>query len=180
MASNAPLMELIAVNAAAPSAVHIGPVFQEVQMSEFATRATLDRIAVVVVNPTRVGDTGQSGPRQSIDRGFGLPTGLYVATIALYLGFLAVMAGAFANPSLALPMTVIVFLVAVAFAVPAIWVRMRPENTQKAPTYGNFRSRGIETGSGHLDSRSAAVQVMIMPLLIFVWGLCVAVIAALT
>lgn len=149
-------------------------------MSEFATRATLDRIAVVVAEPTGAHEAGQSGPRQSIDRGFGLPTGLYVTTIALYLGFLAVMTSAFANPSLALPMTVIVFLVTAAFAVPAIWVRMRPENTQKAASYGNFRSRGIETGSGHLDSRSAAVQVLIMPLLIFFWGVSVAVIAALT
>lgn len=149
-------------------------------MSEFVTRAALERVADVVARPTGVDAVEQSAPRQSIDRGFGLPTGLYVATIALYFGFLGIMTTAFANPSLALPMIVIVVLVAAAFALPALWVRMQPDNPQKTPTYGNFRSRGIATGSGHLDSRSAAVQVVIMPLLIFFWGICVAVIAALT
>lgn len=55
-----------------------------------------------------------------------------------------------------------------------------PENRQRALTWGQFRNRGIETATGHLTSRAAAVQVLILPVLIFLWGVSIAVIAALT
>ena len=46
------------------------------------------------------------------DRNFGLPTALYGATIACYLGFLVIVGSAFANPVLAIPMAVIAAIVA--------------------------------------------------------------------
>ena len=145
-------------------------------MSEFVTREEILVVASVRQSP------GEEHPvvRDSIDRSFELPTGLYAATVGIYLAFLAVMSTCFMNPSLAIPMAVIVLLIVAAFAVPTLWVRMSPENRKLPLTWGNLRGRGIETGSGHLDGGAAVVQVLILPVLILFWGLSVAVIYAFT
>jgi hypothetical protein len=111
------------------------------------------------------------------DRNFGLPTALYGATIACYLGFLVIVGTAFANPLLALPMAVIGLLVVAAFGVPAIWTRLK--GNESAPeTLGEFETRGIMTNTGRLSAGEATAQVLILPVLLVVWGLAVAVIAA--
>ena len=66
------------------------------------------------------------------------------------------------------------------FGTPALWVRMNPEQRQRAMTWGQFRHRGIRTATGHLAAGAATVQVLILPVLIFVWAIAVAVIAAAT
>lgn len=111
------------------------------------------------------------------DRNFGLPSALYGATIACYLGFLVIVGTAFANPVLAIPMAIIVLLIAAAFGVPAIWTRLR-DNRSEAATLGEFEARGIMTNTGRLAPRDAAIQVLILPVLLVCWGLAVAVIAA--
>lgn len=118
--------------------------------------------------------------RTKVDRTFGLPTGLYVATVAAYLGFLGVMALAFMNPGLAIPMVIFAGFIIAGFGVPALWTRMNPVNDSRALSWGQFLHRGIETHTGRLTSKEATVQVLILPVLIFVWGVAVAVIAALT
>jgi hypothetical protein len=140
-------------------------------MTEFATREALARIADVVGAPG-------AAVRSEIDRSFELPAGLYIATVGSYLGFLGVMAGAFLNPGLAIPMTIFAFFIVAGFGVPTLWVRMNPAHGRQALTWSRFRSRGIQTATGPLDGASAAVQVLILPVLILFWGLCVAVIAA--
>lgn len=142
-------------------------------MTEFTTRHDLARVADVVAEPGK-------RPPTTVDRGFELPTGLYVATVAAYLGFLAVMASAFMNPGLVLPMVIFALFIVAAFGTPMLWVRMNPANSQQALTWGQFRNRGIQTATGHLDGGAAAVQVLILPVLILGWGVAVAVIAALT
>ena len=111
------------------------------------------------------------------DRNFGLPTALYGATIGCYLGFLVIVGSAFANPVLAIPMAIIVLLIVAAFGVPAIWTRLR-DNSSEPETLGEFETRGIMTNTGRLAPRDAAIQVLILPVLLVVWGLAVAVIAA--
>lgn len=111
------------------------------------------------------------------DRNFGLPTALYGTTIACYLGFLAIVGTAFANPLLAIPMAVIVLLVVAAFGVPAIWTRLK-DNASEPETLGEFETRGIMTNTGRLAPRDAAIQVLILPVLLVCWGIAVAVIAA--
>jgi hypothetical protein len=111
------------------------------------------------------------------DRNFGLPTALFGASIACYLGFLLIVGSAFANPVLAIPMAVIVLLMAAGFGVPAIWTRLAG-NTSAAQTLGEFEARGIMTNTGRLAPRDATIQVLILPVLLVVWGLAVAVIAA--
>lgn len=111
------------------------------------------------------------------DRNFGLPTALYGATIACYLGFLAIVGTVFANPVLALPLAIIVLLIVAAFGVPAVWSRLR-ENPSAPQTLGEFETQGIMTNTGRLSAGEATIQVLILPVLLVIWGVAVAVIAA--
>lgn len=111
------------------------------------------------------------------DRNFGLPTALYGATIACYLGFLAIVGTVFANPVLALPLAIIVLLIVAAFGVPAVWSRLR-ENPSAPQTLGEFKTQGIMTNTGRLSAGEATIQVLILPVLLVIWGVAVAVIAA--
>jgi Flp pilus assembly protein TadB len=115
-----------------------------------------------------------------VDRSFGLPTGLYVATVAAYMGFIGVMALALMNPGLVIPMAIFALFVVAGFGVPTVWVRMNPANDSRALTFDQFRHRGIETLTGRLSAGQASVQVLILPVLILVWGLTCSVIIALT
>ena len=114
----------------------------------------------------------------SVDRTFQLPAALYGVTVACYLGFLAVTAMAFGNPGLIIPMVIIGFITIAGFGVPAIWAWMKPEHKQRALDLDNFAGRGIMTHTGRLKPRDAATQVLILPVLVFLWGLAVVTIAA--
>lgn len=111
------------------------------------------------------------------DRNFGLPKALYGATVACYLGFLAVVGSAFASPGLAIPMAIFVVFIFAGFGVPALWTRLAG-NTSTAQTMGEFGLKGIMTATGRLAPRDATIQMLILPVLLVVWGLAVAVIAA--
>jgi hypothetical protein len=138
-------------------------------MTKFGSREALAQVATITDAPH---------VRADIDRSFELPTGLYVATVALYLAFIGLMAVAFMNPQLVLPMVIFAVFIVAAFGTPALWARMRPETRQRALSYGLFRNRGIYTATGHLPAGAATVQVLVLPVLIFLWGIAVAIIAA--
>lgn len=111
------------------------------------------------------------------DRNFGLPKALYGATVAGYLGFLLVVGSAFANPQMAIPLAIFVVFIIAGFGVPAVWTRLAG-NTSEPQTMGEFGLKGIMTSTGRLAARDATIQVLILPALLVVWGLAVAVIAA--
>ena len=113
------------------------------------------------------------------DRTFELPAGLYVATVALFLGFIGVMTLGFANPEMVLPAAIFVLFVVAGFGVPAIWTRLAPATPSKAMSWQRFRQNGIVTANGRAGARDATVQVLILPALIFTWGVIVVAIAAL-
>lgn len=144
-------------------------------MSEFVTRDVLRTAAVIVPAPAAATQV-----RAEIDRTFELPTGLYVATAGLYLGFIGVMAATFGNAGLAIPLVIFAFFIVAAFGTPALWAWMNPAKTRGALTYGQLRNRGIVTATGRLGAGAAAAQVLVLPILIFAWGVAIAVIAALT
>ncbi len=125
-----------------------------------------------IVAPDRI------GVRKSIDRSFELPTWLYGVTVGAYLAFLAVLAAAFQTRDLILPMAIFVIYIGMAFGVPAMWTRMSPENKSRALDPGRFASCGIETHTGLLSARNATIQVLILPVLILMWAVIVAIIAA--
>jgi hypothetical protein len=139
-------------------------------MAEHISQQDLARIATITDAPvvTRV------------DRTFGLPIGLYVATVGAYLAFLTLMATMLGNPGLAIPLVICALSVVAGFGVPTLWARMNPENDSKPLTMGQFQHRGVDILTGHLTASEAAVQVLILPVLILAWGIACAVIIALT
>lgn len=139
-------------------------------MSQRYSTQELAQRAVVVDAPART----------RVDRNFGLPTGLYVATVALYLGFIAIMAGLFLNPELAIPMVIFAGFIVIAFGLAGSWATMKPDNSTRPLTWGQMAGQGIDTLSGRLSANEAAVQVLMLPVLIVGWGLAIAVIVALT
>lgn len=147
-------------------------------MTEFITREALVQVAIVT-EAAQLAPDRREIVRSEIDRSFELPTGLYLATAAFYLGFVAVMGLSFMNPGLVLPMVIFALFIVAGFGTPALWARMNPAKSGRALTWGQFRHRGIMTATGRLGAGAAAVQVLILPVLIFAWGVAIATIAAL-
>ena len=129
---------------------------------------------------TQLASVSDAPARTRVNRTFGLPTGLYAVTVACYLAFLAVMSVLFMNGGLAIPMAVMIGFVIAAFGVCALWPSMNPDSDSSALTWGQLAARGVQTLSGPLTAGEAAIQVLILPVLIVVWGLAIAVIVALT
>ena len=114
----------------------------------------------------------------TVDRNFQLPTALFALTALGYLGFLGLTATAFGNPELILPMAIIVTFLAMAFGVPAVWVRMKPRTSQRLLSWSRFVAKGVQTYTGHVTAGQASVQVLILPALVFLWGVAIVTIAA--
>jgi hypothetical protein len=114
-----------------------------------------------------------------VDRSFELPAALYGATVACYLAFLGVLGVGLASPGLAIPMTIFVLFIFAGFGVPALWMRMGPDNPLRLKRWGSFRREGIATLTGPMSWRDATVQVLILPVLILLWAISVVTIAAL-
>lgn len=137
-------------------------------MSKHLASAELQQIATATAAPVRT----------RTDRSFGLPSGLYFATVGPYLVFIGIMALAFHNPELTIPLVVIAGSIIFGFGVNRAWAKMKPENDSAPLSWGQFSGRGIQTLSGHLTASEASIQVLILPVLIVCWGLAIAVIAA--
>ena len=120
----------------------------------------------------------QPNIRQDVDRSFEMPTALYGATVALYLGFIAILGLGLSTPELALPMAIFAIFIVGLFGAPALWLRAGANAPEvKAKSVGALMRQGIMTNTGLLKGRDAAVQMMILPVLIVVWAMTVLVIA---
>ena len=114
----------------------------------------------------------------AVDRNFELPAGLYVAMAVLFFAAAGVMAFGFAAPMMVVPTGIIAVFIAMFFATPAMWMRMKPEHPQRLTSWSRFRRQGIMTAYGHSMAGAATIQVLILPALIFLWGIAVVTIAA--
>lgn len=112
------------------------------------------------------------------DRGFELPSVLYKATVACYLGFLAVMSLGLGNPGLVIPMAIFAFFIVAGFSLPLIWTRLAPETGSKAMSWARLTREGVATYTGRVAARDVAVQMLILPVLILLWGVTTIIIAA--
>jgi hypothetical protein len=108
---------------------------------------------------------------------FDLPPVLHGLTVACYFGFLGVMAATLGNPEMILPFVVFFLFVTAAFTVPALWARIAPPDG-RAQSWVDFRREGIQCETGHMTSRAAIGQVLILPVLILLWAVIVSVIVA--
>lgn len=114
----------------------------------------------------------------TVDRTFELPRSLYGITVAMYLGFLAVMAMGFRSPEMILPMAAFVISIVAGFSIPTIWAKLNPPTESKDMSWSRFSIEGIQTAYGKTAARDASVQVLILPVLIFLWGIAAVTIAA--
>jgi hypothetical protein len=115
----------------------------------------------------------------AVDRRFELPTALYGATAALYLGFILMLGVTFANPELNILVPIFALVVFAGFGIPAIWATMKPEKDQRATAWSRFKAEGVMTLTGRTSASAATVQVLILPALIFAWGVAIVAITAL-
>ena len=141
-------------------------------MAERQTRELIAEQAIIHDAPVLRAPT-------TVDRSFELPAALYGLTAAGYLGFVGLTALAFGNPKLILPFAIIAVFIAMFFGVNAMWMRMKPEHPQRLTSWSRFRQHGIMTAYGRSTAGAATVQVLILPALIFLWGIAVVTIAAL-
>ncbi|MBY6218262.1 hypothetical protein [Qipengyuania aquimaris] len=139
-------------------------------MSKLLTRELIAEQAAIVEAPRK---------RHEVDRTFELPKGLYAATVALYLGFLAIMATGMSSPGLIIPMAIFTVFIVAGFGIPAIWTRLAPQSASKQMSFAQLRRDGISTLTGRLPAKDAAVQMLILPVIIFCWGIATITIAAL-
>ena len=114
----------------------------------------------------------------TVDRNFELPARLYAAMAALFFAAAGVMAFGFASPGMVVPTGIIAVFIAMYFAVPAMWMRMKPEQPQRLTTWARFQRDGIMTTYGRTTARDATIQVLILPVLLLCWGIAVVTIAA--
>lgn len=112
-----------------------------------------------------------------VDRNFEMPVAFYGATVGLYFAFLGIMFAGLATPGLIIPMAIFAVFIAGMFGVPAIWTRLKDNDTSPM-TVGQFQQNGIMTHTGRLAPRDAAVQMLILPVLIVLWGCAAVAIAA--
>lgn len=147
-------------------------------MAERITRQ--DIAAQALVHTTLPGALQEHAAAQPpVDRTFELPGGLYQTLVALLLGFVAVMGLGFGNLEMAIPLVIFAFFILAGFALPKIWAELAPESGRRAKSWTRFQSEGIMTATGRTSARDASVQVLLLPGLVFAWGLIAVVIAAL-
>lgn len=112
------------------------------------------------------------------DQTFELPGGIYAAMASMFAGFIAVLSLAFRG-HMAVSYGVIFAFIAAYFAIPAIFPLMKPADSRsKALSWAMFRYKGITTATGRTSAREATVLVLLLPFLIFCFGVAVATIAA--
>ena len=140
-------------------------------MSRSFTRDQLAPHARIVTPPV---------PRETVvDRTFELPRRLYAATVALYLGFVGVLGLGFSTPEMAIPVAIFALFIVAGFGVPAVWTRLAPGHASRPLGWSRFAGEGLVTLTGRMTARDATAQMLILPVLIFLWAVTVLVIAAL-
>lgn len=110
--------------------------------------------------------------RACTDQTFELPGGLYAAMAAMFTGFVAVLAMVLHGGHLVVAFGVIFAFIAAYFAVPWMFPRAAGKS---ALSWDEFSDRGIMTATGHSTAREATILVLLLPGLIFCFGLAVAI-----
>ena len=117
--------------------------------------------------------------RACTDQSFELPTGLYIAMVAMFAGFLTVLGLGFRGGHMAVVYGVIFAFITAFFAIPTVFTSLAPDG-KKAMSWSAFRIRGIQTATGRSSAVEATVLVLLLPFLIFCFGTAVAFIAMIT
>lgn len=109
-----------------------------------------------------------------------MPPGIYLSMGLCFAVAITVLASAFQS-GIRVPYGIIVAFLVAFFAVPTIFVRTsraRGGNV-KALGWFEFLDKGIVTATGRTSAGGATTLVLILPVLILLWAIAVATIAAL-
>lgn len=118
-------------------------------------------------------------PRACTDQSFELPGGIYAAMIAMFGGFIAVLALAFRGGHMGVAYGVIFAFLAAFFAIPAVFPQMgAADGRGKALTWAMFRYKGVDTATGRTSAKEATVLVLLLPSLVLCFAIAIATIAA--
>lgn len=120
-----------------------------------------------------------NAPRHCTDRNFGLPPALHAGFFGLFMAYFVVMAFGFPHPEMVVPMAIFLFFTAAFYVVPMAWAVMKPDHADRAMRMDELMGQGIDTLTGRTSGGAAVTQVLVLPILIFGWGLAVVTIAAL-
>jgi hypothetical protein len=121
---------------------------------------------------------GAPNARACDDQTFEFPTGLYVAMIALFTGFVLVMSLAFSG-HMGVIFGAIFALVAAFFTIPIMFASIARDSRTRALPWHEYLDRGIDTETGRTSPGSATILLLTLPVLIFTFAVAIAVIAAL-
>ncbi|MBO9579891.1 MAG: hypothetical protein J7498_03275 [Sphingobium sp.] len=116
--------------------------------------------------------------RGEYGRTFDLHPALFALTFGAYIAYIAIMAAAFADADMAIPVAIFVIFVVAGFGTPALWAKVAAPAPGKPPVWATFIREGFECLTGHVSAEGAMVQVLIMPAMLLFWGTAVAIIAA--
>jgi len=117
--------------------------------------------------------------RNRADRVFDLHPALHVALFGGFAAFLAILAAGLMTRELIIPMAICFVFIVAAFVTPALWARVAGDQPGRVQTLDEFMAEGVETATGHLSGGAAAVQVLILPVLLTLWALAIVTIRAL-
>ncbi len=134
-------------------------------------------LAEAIIDYSATAHTQLPNVRQDVDRTFEMPTALYAATVALYLGFIAILGVGLSTPHLAIPMAIFAIIIVGLFGAPALWLDLGRKTEARAKSYGELMRSGIATTTGRLTGKDAAIQMMILPVLIVIWAFTILLIA---
>jgi hypothetical protein len=128
--------------------------------------------AIVHAEPPLPAARGEYG------RAFDLPPALHLMTVGIFLAYLAVLGTAFMTREMVVPIAICAVIVIASFLTPGLWVRVAGPTRGRKQNMADFMRDGFECMTGHVSGRAAVAQVLILPVLIFGWGVAIAIIAA--
>jgi hypothetical protein len=137
-----------------------------------------EQFALAPKTQARTQMLAQAPRRGEYGRAFDLHPALFALTFGAYMTYIGIMAAAFADPEMAIPVAIFAIFVLAGFGTPALWARIAAPAPGERPAWATFMREGFECLTGHVSARGVLVQVLIMPVLLLFWGVGVAIIAA--
>jgi hypothetical protein len=127
-------------------------------MSIHIPAAVLEKKARIVAPPAL--------RRNRQERTFDLHPAVHLMLAGAWMSFVVILSAAFMGPDLVIPLGINIIGVSALFVVPGLWARVRPDHGSRRPSWSEFMAEGVETNTGHLETKEALAQIFILPVLL--------------
>jgi hypothetical protein len=104
--------------------------------------------------------------RNRQDRAFDLHPAVHLMIAGIWMTFVLVLSTAFMGKDLVIPTAINIVGITALFLVPALWSRIVPDNGGRRQSWSEFMAEGVETYTGHLNTKEALAQIFILPALL--------------